>query len=155
MSWIDGGLYDWSSTRKPTRKVAVVGGGLGEATTAKYLRMMDPFIEVTLVEPNSTYYTCPFSNFVIGGVKVMPAIAHDYKTLQSKYEVNFVRARAYQVKSNVVVLEDGTKVPFDLARYTQEWIFAMTKCQDIVKVSKKRCRIPGKLDLKQCIRDVS
>jgi len=76
---------------------------------------MDPSIEVTFIEPNSIYYTCPFSNLVVGGVKGMPAIAHDYKTLQSKYEVNFVRARAYQVKSNVVVLEDGTKVSFDLA----------------------------------------
>ena len=73
-------------------KVAVVGGGFGGATTAKYLRMMDPFIEVTLVKPNSTYYTCPFSNLVVGGVKGMPAISHDYKTLQSKYGVNFARA---------------------------------------------------------------
>ena len=40
---------------KSTRKVAVVGGGFGGATTAKYLRMMDPSIEVTLVKPNSTY----------------------------------------------------------------------------------------------------
>ena len=47
-------------------KVAVVGGGFGGATTAKYLSMMDPFIEVTLVKPNSTYYNCPFSNLVVG-----------------------------------------------------------------------------------------
>ena len=109
------GCKTGASPGKSTRKVAVVGGGFGGATTAKYLRMMDPSIEVTLIEPNSSYYTCPFSNLVVRGVKEMPAIAHDYKTLQSKYEVNFVRARAYQVKSNVVVLEDGTKVSFDLA----------------------------------------
>ena len=109
------GCTTGASPGKSTRKVAVVGGGFGGATTAKYLRMMDPSIEVTLIEPNSTYYTCPFSNLVVSGVKEMPAIAHDYKTLQSKYEVNFVRARAYQVKSKVVVLEDGTKVPFDRA----------------------------------------
>ena len=109
------GCTTGASPGKSIRKVAVVGGGFGGATTAKYLRMMDPSIEVTLVEPNSTYYTCPFSNLVVGGVKGMPAIAHDYKTLQSKYGVNFVRARAYQVKSNAVVLEDGTKVPFDRA----------------------------------------
>ena len=142
------GCTTGASPGKSTRKVAVVGGGFGGATTAKYLRMMDPSIEVTLVEPNSTYYTCPFSNLVLGGVKGMPA--HDYKTLQSKYGVNFVGARAYQVKNNAVVLEDGTKVPFDRAVVSPR-IFAMTKCQDIVKVSKKRCRIPGKLDLKQNI----
>ena len=99
--------------KKP--RVAVVGGGFGGATAAKYLRMMDPDMEVTLVEPNSTYYTCPFSNLVVGGVKGMTDIAHDYKTLQSKYGVNFVRAKAYQVKSNAVILEDGSKIPFDRA----------------------------------------
>ena len=121
---------------KSTRKVAVVGGGFGGATTAKYLRMMDPSIEVTLIEPNSTYYTCPFSNLVVGGVKGMPAIAHDYKTLQSKYEVNFRELGAYQVKSNAVVLEDGTKVPFDLAVVSRVDI-RYDKCQVIVKISKK------------------
>ena len=62
-------------------KVAVVGGGFGRATTAKYLRLMDPSIDVTIIGPNSTYYTCPFSNLVVGGVKGMPAIAHDYKNI--------------------------------------------------------------------------
>ena len=99
--------------KKP--RVVVVGGGFGGATAAKYLRMMDRDMEVTLVEPNSTYYTCPFSNLVVGGVKGMTDIAHDYKTLQSKYGVNFVRAKAYQVKSNAVILEDGSKIPFDRA----------------------------------------
>ena len=68
----------------------------------------------------------------------MPAIAHDCKTLQSKYEVNFVRARAYQVKSNVIVIEDGTKVPFDRTVVSLGVAFAMTKCQGIVKISRKR-----------------
>ena len=83
---------------KSTRKIAVVGGGFGETTTAKYLRMMDFSIEVTLIEPNSTYHTCPFSNLVVGGVKGMPAIANDCKTLQSKYGVNFFGSLGLQSK---------------------------------------------------------
>ena len=43
----------------------------------------------------------------------MPAIAHDCKTLQSQYGVNFLGAWAYQANSNAVVIEDGTKVPLD------------------------------------------
>ena len=38
-----------ASPGKSTRKVVVVGGGFGGDTTAKYLRIMDPSIEVTLV----------------------------------------------------------------------------------------------------------
>lgn len=35
------------------RHVVVVGGGFGGATAAKYLRLMDPNLKVTLVSPNA------------------------------------------------------------------------------------------------------
>jgi sulfide dehydrogenase [flavocytochrome c] flavoprotein subunit len=96
-------------------KVVVVGGGFGGATAAKYLKMMDSNLEVTLIEPNRTFYTCPFSNLVIGGVKQMGDIAHSYDKLQSMYGVKVIHARASKVEAGVVVLEDGSRVPYDRA----------------------------------------
>ena len=41
-------------------KVVVVGGGYGGATAAKYLRMwFNGSIDVTLVEPNDAFISCP------------------------------------------------------------------------------------------------
>ena len=51
---------------RPRRRVVVIGGGFGGATAAKYVRQIDPAIEVTLVEPSQTFITCPFSNYVLG-----------------------------------------------------------------------------------------
>ena len=68
-----------------SKKVVVVGGGFGGATAAKYLRKLDPSIDVTLVEPNPTYYTCPFSNTVLGGIKDMSDIAHGYGAMTVSY----------------------------------------------------------------------
>ena len=48
-------------------KVVVVGGGFGGATCARWLKKLDPALEVTLVEPNSIFTACPFSNEVIAG----------------------------------------------------------------------------------------
>ena len=49
-------------------KVVVIGGGYGGATAAKYLRMWsDKRIDVTLVEPNTSFISCPISNLVVGG----------------------------------------------------------------------------------------
>ena len=48
-------------------RVAVVGGGYGGATAAKYIRMLDPSIEVVLIEPNEAFVSCPMSNLVLGG----------------------------------------------------------------------------------------
>ena len=56
-------------------KVVVVGGGYGGATAAKYLRLWsEGRIEVTLVEPNEAFISCPISNLVIGGSRQMADI---------------------------------------------------------------------------------
>ena len=47
--------------------IVVVGGGFGGATAAKYLKLMDPALDVTLVERQKTYTACPLSNEVISG----------------------------------------------------------------------------------------
>ncbi len=60
-------------------RVVVVGGGYGGATAAKYLRMMDGGIDVTLIEANTSYTSCPLSNEVVSGER-------DIKTLQVGYD---------------------------------------------------------------------
>ena len=42
----------------PKARVAVVGGGYGGATAAKYIRMLDPSIDVVLIEPNAAFVSC-------------------------------------------------------------------------------------------------
>ena len=100
-----------------SKKVVVVGGGFGGATAAKYLRKLDSSIDVTLVEPNPTYYTCPFSNTVLGGIKDMSEIAHGYGAMKNKHGVRVIHAKAKNVNSNskTVTLDNGRKLDFDRA----------------------------------------
>ena len=63
----------------PKARVLVVGGGYGGATAAKYLRVLDPAIAVTLVERETLYTSCPLSNEVISGER-------DIKTLEVGYD---------------------------------------------------------------------
>ena len=100
-----------------SKKVVVVGGGFGGATAAKYLRKLDSSIDVTLVEPNPTYYTCPFSNTVLGGIKDMSDIAHGYGAMKNKHGVRVIHAKAKNVNSNskTVTLDNGRKLDFDRA----------------------------------------
>ncbi len=72
-----------------SKKVVVVGGGTGGATAAKYLRMADPTIEVTLIEANKNYYTCYMSNEVLGGDRSIDSIKFGYAGL-AKHGVNVV-----------------------------------------------------------------
>ena len=55
-------------------RVVVVGGGFGGATLAKYLRMWGGNVDVTLVDPNPTHYSCILSNLVVTGALPMSRI---------------------------------------------------------------------------------
>ena len=95
-------------------KVVVIGGGFGGATTAKYLLRFDPSLEVTLIEPNAQYYTCPFSNTVIGGMNEMPRITRSYEALRG-YGVRVVHDMATRIDpaQKSVSLANGSDVGYD------------------------------------------
>jgi NADPH-dependent 2,4-dienoyl-CoA reductase/sulfur reductase-like enzyme len=78
----------------PLGRVVVVGGGYGGATAAKYLRVWsEGRIEVTLVEPNENFVSCPISNLVLGGTRTLADITVPYSGL-AKYGVKVVRDMA-------------------------------------------------------------
>ena len=81
-------------SRAATGRVVVIGGGFGGATCAKYLRRADPGIEVTLVERNPHFMTCPFSNTVLGGLNGMDFITHGYDLLSSRHGVTVIHDTA-------------------------------------------------------------
>jgi len=62
-------------------KVVVIGGGPGGATAARYLRRMDPTVEVTLIEANKDYYTCFMSNEVLSGERKLDSLRFGFDGL--------------------------------------------------------------------------
>ena len=66
-----------------SRKVVVVGGGVGGCTAAKYLRKLDPRTEVTLVEAKPTYTSCFMSNEVLSGDRTLESLTFDYAGLEA------------------------------------------------------------------------
>lgn len=73
-----------NTERKGAGNVVVIGGGFGGSAAAKYLKRYNPELNVTLVEPNTSYTTCPGSNWVIGGLIDMQEITHDYEGLKKR-----------------------------------------------------------------------
>jgi NADPH-dependent 2,4-dienoyl-CoA reductase/sulfur reductase-like enzyme len=98
----------------PKARVAIVGGGYGGATAAKYIRLYDPAIEVVLIEPNEAFVSCPLSNMVLGGFKTMADITRPYSGLTAR-GVRVVRdtATAIDLEKKQVRLARGDPVAFD------------------------------------------
>lgn len=96
-------------------RVIVVGGGFGGASTARYLKKLDPSISVTLIEPKAVYVTCPFSNWVLGGVKSMSDITRTYSALANRYGIHIVRdvVRSIDALKSTVTVGSGKVLPYD------------------------------------------
>ncbi len=101
---------------RPRGHVVVVGGGYGGATVAKYLRMWsDKGVDVTLVERNPQFISCPISNLVIGGDKTMADITMGYDGLRNTWGVKVMQdsVTAIDAGSRKVTLASGGVLSYD------------------------------------------
>jgi sulfite dehydrogenase len=109
-------LYGCAGGGKPSGHVVVVGGGYGGATMAKYLRMWsEGSVQVTLIERNPTFISCPISNLVIGGTKTMEDITVSYDGLKNKWGVRVVQddVVAVDAAKKTVSLKAGGSMSYD------------------------------------------
>jgi sulfide dehydrogenase [flavocytochrome c] flavoprotein subunit len=97
-------------------RVVVIGGGYGGATAAKFIKLWAPDIDVTLVEPNEYFVSCPISNLVVGGNAQMSQITFSYDGLRSR-GIRVIRdtAVAIDAEKRQVALAGGQTLPYDRA----------------------------------------
>ncbi len=65
-------------------RVVVIGGGIGGGTAAKYLKLWAPDIDVTVIEREPRFISCPISNLVLSGSTTLADISRDYGGLAAR-----------------------------------------------------------------------
>jgi NADPH-dependent 2,4-dienoyl-CoA reductase/sulfur reductase-like enzyme len=97
--------------------VVVVGGGMGGATVAKFLRLWGGSnVKVTLIDQNATYASNIMSNLVLNGSTTMSQLNYNYNNLKALYGVNFVQGSVVGIVPPVgsglgsVRLANGTSI---------------------------------------------
>ena len=95
-------------------RVVVIGGGFGGATAARYLKLWAPDTDVTVIERNESFVSCPMSNLVLGGNTQIGNITLSYDGLR-KRGVNIVRDEAVAVDAGArqVRLGSGKTLSYD------------------------------------------
>jgi NADPH-dependent 2,4-dienoyl-CoA reductase/sulfur reductase-like enzyme len=110
------GLLSGCATTGSKAKVVVVGGGFGGATAAKYVRLFsNNSIDVTLIEPNAAFVSCPMSNLVVGGHSTIAEITTPYSNLSQRHGVKVVRDMVDSIDpvKRTVKLASGGELPYD------------------------------------------
>jgi sulfide dehydrogenase [flavocytochrome c] flavoprotein subunit len=107
-------VYATPSLIRIKAKVVIVGGGFAGATCALSLRRLNAAIEVTLVDPEARYVTCPMSNSVLVGLRDLKSITVTRDGLEHA-GVRYVRGRVASIDAELrrVRLEGGAVLAFD------------------------------------------
>ncbi|AFI85606.1 NAD(P)/FAD-dependent oxidoreductase [Methylophaga nitratireducenticrescens] len=101
--------------RRQKQRVVVVGGGFAGATTARYLAMWAPNLDITLIEKNRQFISCPQSNLILSGNRSLQQLTHDYDHLQADRSIRFIHSEvtAVDVDKRKVWLADDSRLNYD------------------------------------------
>ncbi len=108
-------LTGCATTRNGTAgRVVVIGGGYGGATAARYVKLWAPDIDVTVIERDAEFVSCPLSNLVLGGNARMSDVTIGYDGLRNR-DVRIIRGEAIAVDpvKRRVRLAAGTTLDYD------------------------------------------
>ena len=95
-------------------KIVVIGGGFGGATAARTLKALQPALDVTLVEPNPVYTSCPFSNSVLADLREIGQQQFRYDGIKrTGVTVAETSATAIDAEVKTVTLADGNTLSYD------------------------------------------
>jgi NADPH-dependent 2,4-dienoyl-CoA reductase/sulfur reductase-like enzyme len=96
--------------------VVVVGGGYGGAAAAKYIRMWsEGGIDVTVVEPNPTFISCPLSNLILGGSRQLHDLTLNYDALVARHGIRLLRdaVQSIDFDKRTLKLAGGQALSYD------------------------------------------
>ena len=95
-------------------RVVVVGGGFAGTTCARFIKRINPRIDVTLVEASPTFTACPFSNGVVAGLRELNAQQFGYdKVAADHVTLTMAPATAVNVQGRSVTLSNGSQLAYD------------------------------------------
>lgn len=95
-------------------RVVVIGGGFGGAACARALKHADATLQVTLVEPNKTFTSCPFSNEVIAGLRDIEPQQFGYDKLAAEgITILTQAATGIDPQERSIAASDGATLTYD------------------------------------------
>ena len=95
-------------------RLVIIGGGFAGATLARFAKVLEPRLGVTLIEARARYTACPMSNLVLAGERELNQQTFDYKAL-AEAGVQVIKGYAVDVDGaqQRVMLRGGERVEYD------------------------------------------
>lgn len=94
--------------------VVIVGAGWGGLSAAKTLRSLNKECQITVIEKQDKFISCPMSNWVVGQIKGMDQITFSYKNFIKNNNINMIFDTVKNINTNNKTLNlENTKISYD------------------------------------------
>lgn len=96
-------------------RVLVIGGGFAGATAARYLALWAPDIDITVIEQNSQFISCPQSNLVLSGSLKLSELTRQYDQLAAQPSIRWIQntVTVIDAEKQQVHIKNGDKFAYD------------------------------------------
>lgn len=80
-------------------KIVICGGGYAGLSVAYYLKELNNYLDVTIIEKNKRFVSCPFSNAYLGEVQdiTLSSLTFSYKDAIKKNKCRFINEEIYEI----------------------------------------------------------
>ena len=145
------------------KRVVVCGGGWGGISAAKHLKLLDPSLDVVVLERNPVFFSCPMSNKWLVDVVDTNYLTFSYLKVAQKYDYKFIQTEvtAFERDKKRVITSQGW-IDYDYLivgagiRYNYEaWFGNDRKAAEYTKAHFPAAYIPNAehFQLKQSIQN--
>ena len=95
-------------------RVIILGGGFGGGTCLRYLQSFSEEIEIILIDKNKYYYTCPFSNYVLGGFRNIEQNRFQHKFIdKTEIKIIYDEVRFIDSEKKTLKLQNNDQIKYD------------------------------------------
>ena len=79
--------------------IVILGGGYAGLSCAKFLKELNPNLDITLIEKNKNFTSCPFSNAWLGELHDIKFndLSFNYETAINKYKYKFINEEVIEI----------------------------------------------------------
>ena len=138
-------------SKKTNSSVLILGGGFAGLYCAKYLKELNPNLDVTVIEKNPIFISCPFSNAWLGEIDAFEYkdLCFDYNSTVLKYNYNFINETIVDInRDKKEVITENQVVKYDFLIMTLGIDYNYKKLFRRDKKKAKECELKAPAGLK-------
>ncbi len=139
-----------TNSRNKKTTIAILGAGFAGLSAAKYLKDLNPLLDITVIEKRNSFMSCPLSNAWLGGIEgiTYESLNFDYNSAIEKYNFNFLNETIIDInrdKKQIITNENILQYDYMIMALGIDYNYKKLFKRDKEKIKQAKIQAPAAL----------